>query len=139
MSLPRPIKVESVVVLYDGQCALCQWSVQFILKRDRRGRFRFAAQQSQVGQQLLAQYGGLSGPDSVVLLADGRVWVASAAALRIARELGGVWRVFGVLRLLPRPLRDWVYQWVAQHRYRWFGRREDCLWVLPEWRERFLE
>ena len=127
------------VVLFDGECNLCNRAVQFVLRRDRRARFRFASLQSPAGRRLLA---GIALPtplpDSIVLLEAGRAFLRSGAALRIARGLGWPWRLFAALLLVPRPLRDWAYDVVARHRHRWFGRRSSCMVPTPELRDRFL-
>lgn len=127
------------IILFDGVCNLCNASVQWVLRRDRRAVFRFAALQSEPGQQLLRQFGLDSGRfETVVLVAEGRVFVRSEAALEIARRLGGGWRLAGLLRVFPLFLRDAVYGWVARNRYRWFGKQEICWLPTPALRERFL-
>lgn len=132
--------MNSDLVLFDGVCNLCVSSVQFILRRDRRAYFRFAALQSPVGQHLLRQYAvQLPADESVVLIERGHAYTHSEAALRITRRLGGLWPLLGVLVLVPRPLRDRLYLWVAARRYRWFGRRDACWVASPQARERFLE
>jgi len=131
-------------ILFDGVCNLCNGFVQFVIRHDAAGQFRFAALQSEAGQALLAAHGqpltpaALADPASVVLVADGRVHTHSAAVLRIAGRLGGPWRLAAVGWLLPGPWRDAAYRFVAQHRYRWFGRQESCWLPTPELRERFL-
>jgi predicted DCC family thiol-disulfide oxidoreductase YuxK len=131
-------------ILFDGVCNLCNGFVQFVIRHDATGKFRFAALQSAAGQALLAAHGqqsltsGAAGPDSVVLVAGGRVYTHSAAVLRIAGHLGGIWRVVLVGWLLPRPWRDGLYRYVARHRYRWFGRQESCWLPTPALRARFL-
>jgi predicted DCC family thiol-disulfide oxidoreductase YuxK len=131
---------EPATVLFDGVCNLCNASVQFILKRDPRGAFRFAALQSDAGRRLLAAHrlpeDALS---SVVVVADGRAYTESDAALRIARGLGGAWPALGALRVVPRFVRDAAYRLVARNRYRWFGRRDECMLPTPELRARFLD
>lgn len=127
------------VVLFDGVCNLCNASVQFILRRDPEGRFRFASLQSEAGRELMRARG--MDPDllsSVVLVEGGRAFTRSDAALRIARGLGGGWPLLGALRVVPRPVRDRVYEWVAANRYRWFGKRDSCMLPAPEHRGRFL-
>jgi predicted DCC family thiol-disulfide oxidoreductase YuxK len=134
----------SATILFDGVCNLCNGFVQFVIRHDARGRFRFAALQSEVGQALLAAHGQpttaalLASPDSVVLLEGGQLYSHSAAVLRIARQLDGPWRLAAVGGLLPQRWRDAAYRFVARHRYRWFGRQESCLLPTPELRARFL-
>ncbi|HEX2190955.1 MAG TPA: thiol-disulfide oxidoreductase DCC family protein [Longimicrobiaceae bacterium] len=128
------------VVLFDGVCNLCNASVQFILRRDPAGRFRFASLQSDAGRELLLRH-GLDPDDlfSVVLVEGGRAYTRSDAALRVARGLGGGWRLLAALHVVPRPVRDGVYGLVAARRYRWFGKRDACMLPTPDLRERFLE
>lgn len=129
----------SPIVLFDGVCNLCSGSVQFLLKRDPEGRFRFAPLQSDVGRSLLAEHGlAVDRLSSVVLIEDGRAWQESAAALRIARHLPGPWKLLRFFAIFPRPLRDLVYRWIARNRYRWFGKTESCWLPTPELRSRFL-
>lgn len=127
------------VVLFDGVCNLCNGSVQFIVRHDPAGRFRFASLQSEAGQALLLRH-GMDPADlfSVVLVEGGRAYSRSDAALRIAGGLPGAWKAAGALRAVPRPLRDLVYGWVARNRYRWFGKQDACMIPTPELRARFL-
>jgi predicted DCC family thiol-disulfide oxidoreductase YuxK len=131
-------------ILFDGVCNLCNGFVQFIIRHDAAGKFRFAALQSAAGQALLDAHGqqnltdDAAGPDSVVLVAGGHVYMHSAAVLRIAGYLGGVWRAALVGWLLPRSWRDGLYRYVARHRYQWFGLQESCWLPTPALRERFL-
>ena len=127
------------VVLFDGTCNLCNGAVQFVVRRDPRGRFRFAPLQSAVAQELLAPGGGLAAlPDSIVLVHQGRVRTKSGAALAIARGLRWPWPLLTVFWLVPAPLRDFVYDWIARNRHRWFGRRDACMLPTPALRARFL-
>ena len=112
---------QAPVILFDGVCNLCNNSVQFIIKRDPMGRFRFAALQSAAAESLLKSTGAGPLPDSIVLVRDGRVYTQSGAVLRIARELRGLWPLAYAFIIVPRPLRDWAYRLVARNRYRWFG------------------
>ena len=127
------------VILFDGVCNLCNGFVQFVIRRDRAGRFRFASLQSAEGQALLAAHGlpAPTEPESIVLIENGRAYSHSGAVLRLARHLPG-WRWLAAFRVVPRPLRDAAYRWVARHRYRWFGRQEACLLPTPELKARFL-
>jgi predicted DCC family thiol-disulfide oxidoreductase YuxK len=127
------------IILFDGVCNLCNASVQWVLKRDRAGQFRFAALQSETGQRLLAAHGLTQESFDTVVLADGqRVYTRSDAALEIARRLGSPWSWLAIFKWLPRGFRNGVYDWVARHRYRWFGRQETCLLPRPEWKDRFV-
>ncbi len=131
---------EPPLILFDGVCNLCNASVQFVLRRDPRARFRFAALQSTAGRAALARAGVLGTvPDSIVLVHRGTVRTRSAAALAIARGLRFPWPLLTVLWLVPYPLRDLVYDWIARNRYRWFGKRETCQVPTPALRARFLD
>ena len=128
------------VILFDGECNLCTAAVQFIIRRDPAACFRFAALQSPVGKRLLREY-DLQGLEleTMVLLARGRAYLRSDAALEICHRLSGGWPALSLLRFLPRRLRDLGYRWIAAHRTRWFGRRNSCLLPSPELSRRFLD
>ncbi|RSK23903.1 thiol-disulfide oxidoreductase DCC family protein [Hymenobacter metallilatus] len=130
----------SAIILFDGVCNLCNGFVQFVIRHDAAGRFRFAALQSVAGQALLQRHRLPTPPepDSVVLLMAGQAYTHSAAALGILQHLPG-WRWLARLgQMFPRPLRDAVYRLIARHRYRWFGRQDACWLPTPELRARFL-
>lgn len=129
------------IVLFDGVCNLCNGTVRFIVRRDPQGHFRFAPQQSEAGRELLRKHGlletsGMS--ESIVVLEGGRVYLESDAVLRILYRLGGAWRLVCALWVIPKPLRDRAYRFVAHNRYRFFGRLEQCMTPTPELRRRFL-
>ncbi|MDU0371188.1 thiol-disulfide oxidoreductase DCC family protein [Hymenobacter endophyticus] len=131
----------SATILFDGVCNLCNGFVQFVIRHDAAGRFRFAALQSEAGQALLRhhQLPTPSEPDSVVLLIGGQAYTHSAAALGILHGLGGGWRLMARLgQGVPSGLRDAVYRLIARYRYRWFGRQDACWLPTPELRARFL-
>lgn len=137
---PDPANVPHAVVLFDGVCNLCAGVVRFVARRDPHARFRFASLQSDAARALLASAGAPSPlPDSIVLLEDGRVFVESDAALRIARGLRFPWPLLASLLALPRFVRDPAYRVVARRRYRWFGRKDSCMVPTPELRARFLD
>ena len=128
------------VILFDGVCNLCNGFVQFVIARDPQGRFRFASLQSKAAAALLngqVQSGPL--PDSVLLAEDGRIYTRSTAALRVARGLGFPWNLSYGFVMVPKPLRDAVYDWVARNRYAWFGKRDVCMVPTPDQRARFLD
>ncbi len=129
------------VVLFDGLCHLCSAVVQFAIPRDPRGRLRFAALQSATAERLLAGVPPSAGPipDSFVLIENGRLRVRSAAALHLVRYLKMPWPLLTAFVVVPRPLRDWIYDAVARRRYRWFGTRSACFVPTPEIRDRFLD
>ena len=133
------------VLLYDGGCGFCAANVQFLLRHDRAGRLRFAALQSAFGASIRARHPELSRIDSMVWVEPStareneQVFVRSAAALRAASYLGGIWRVALALALVPRPARDAAYNLMARHRHRLTGFTETCLVPTPEVRARFLD
>ena len=131
--------MKECTVLFDGVCNLCNGTVQFIIKNDTRQLFRFAALQSEKGEALLAMH-GLQQPeiDSVVLIIDDKAWTKSDAALRIARNLGGLWPLCFVAVIIPKRWRDHIYDYIARNRYKWFGKQESCWIPTPELRQRFL-
>ncbi|ELY78385.1 thiol-disulfide oxidoreductase DCC family protein [Natrinema pallidum] len=115
------------IILFDGVCNLCNGFVQFVLPRDTEGQFRFASLQSDIGTELLAEHDlPTDDLESVVLIEGEDCYVKSAAVIRIANRLGGVYRLLGPFRFLPRRLRDGVYDFVAARRYRWFGKKDQC-------------
>ncbi len=128
------------LVLFDGVCNLCTKSVQFIIRHDKKARFRFLSLQSDLGRELY-RASGLD-PDDIqtfALITRGRTLIRSDAAIEIATQFGGVWRLLGMFRILPTGLRDWFYKFVAKRRYKWFGRHESCMIPSPDIRQRFLE
>ena len=130
------------LILFDGVCNLCNGFVQFVIRHDPAGCFQFAALQSEAGRAVLLAHGldanaVAAEPESVLLELDGQLHSHSDAVLRIARELGGPWRLLLAGRLLPRAWRDAAYRFVARHRYRWFGRQESCWLPTPELKARF--
>ena len=127
------------VVLFDGVCNLCNASVQFVMPRDPAGYFQFAALGSEPANRLLRgiHVEGVL-PDTVVLIEDGRLFTRSDAALRIARRLTFPWPLLWAFVVVPRGVRDVVYDLVARHRYRWFGKRESCMIPAPGYVARFL-
>lgn len=127
------------VLLFDGECNLCNKSVQWVLKRDAAGAFRFASLQSEVGQALLERHGlSTLSYDSVVLVDEHKAFTHSDAVLELLRRLGGFWAVFSVLTAFPKSVRDPLYNFIARNRYRWFGRTDQCLLPEPGWKSRFL-
>jgi predicted DCC family thiol-disulfide oxidoreductase YuxK len=128
-----------MVIVFDGVCNLCNRWVRFLLPRDRSGVFRFAHCQSEYGGAVLDRLGESRDDPSTVVLIDGdKVHLRSTAVLRALAALGGVWRGMLLLLIIPRPLRDTIYSFIACRRYRWFGRTEQCAVPEPGWQERFL-
>lgn len=140
---PRRRSGARQLVLYDGECGLCDRSVQVLLDRDRAGVLTYAPLQGETARALLARHRLPTELQTVVFVRDEgtgeeRAFTRSAAAIEILRALGGAWRLAAAFRLVPRPLRDVLYHWVANHRYGWFGRVDACRLPAPELRARFL-
>lgn len=127
------------VVLFDGVCNFCNATVRFIIDRDSKEHFNFTSIQSDIGQQLLQQYNAPSDLSTIVLIEVGKVYTRSSAALRIARYLHFPWKLFSVFIIIPKPLRDVVYNVIAARRYAWFGKQESCTLPAPSIRARFLD
>jgi predicted DCC family thiol-disulfide oxidoreductase YuxK len=131
------------VVLFDGVCNLCSATVQFVIKRDPRARFRFGALQSPEGAALLTRAMGRTltaadPPDSLLLIEDDRLYARSSAVLRIVRKLRFPWPLLYACAIVPRAIRDSVYDLIARRRYRWFGRQGVCMVPTAELRSRFI-
>lgn len=127
------------IVLFDGDCNFCDASVQFIIKRDPASHFYFASLQSEKGLQIKQQFGIAEDEDSMMLIEKNKAYTKSSAALHIAKKLDGLWHLFFLFILIPRPIRDGLYQYVAKNRYKWFGKKDNaCALPSPEMRKRFL-
>lgn len=128
------------ILLFDGVCNLCNGAVQFVIKRDKKGLFKYAALQSQAGQALLTKYNLPSNQfNSFVYISEKGCFTKSSAALTIAKELGGVWLLFYGFIVVPKFIRDFVYDTIAKNRYKWFGRTETCMVPTAELQSRFLD
>jgi predicted DCC family thiol-disulfide oxidoreductase YuxK len=128
-----------VIVLFDGICHLCQGAVKFIIKRDPDGIFHYASLQSEIGRKLMERSGLSEIPSgTMVLLENDNYYIRSTAALRIAKLLRFPWALMYGFIVIPRFVRDGIYNVVAANRYRWFGRDEVCYIPKKEWSGRFL-
>ncbi|WP_423802291.1 thiol-disulfide oxidoreductase DCC family protein [Neobacillus sp. SAB-20_R2A] len=127
------------IILYDGVCNLCNKSVQFIIKRDSAGQFKFASQQGAAGQNLLKKFTLPPKMNSFVLIENEKIYLESTAVLKVCKDLSGAWRLLAVLFVIPRPIRDRLYKTIARNRYKWFGKTESCMLPKPEWKNRFLD
>jgi predicted DCC family thiol-disulfide oxidoreductase YuxK len=135
-----PDTSEHPILVFDGVCVLCNRSVQFVLRHDSAQRFRFATVQSTAGHELMRTHGfDPEAPASVLLLEGNQLFTESAAILRVLSSFSLPWRIVArLLRAVPPPLRDRAYRYVAQRRYRWFGRKEICMLPDPRDAGRFL-
>lgn len=126
------------IILFDGECNFCDASVQFIIKRDPKGYFQFAAQQSDIGVTLRTKYAVADTLDSILVIDQHKVYNSSDAALHISKHLNGLWSLLYVLKIIPKPIRNVVYKFIAKNRYAWFGKKDSCMIPAPEIRNRFL-
>ena len=118
---------DHALVLFDGICNFCSGSVLFIIRRDPKGYFRFAALQTESGIMLMKKHNiNLTKTDSIILIENNKVYYRSSAALRIARKLKGGWKLFYAAMIIPPFIRNFFYDLVARNRYRWFGKRDHC-------------
>lgn len=127
------------VVLFDGVCNLCNSSVQFLIRKDKQIRLRFASLQSDFGQTILQKFNlPQNNFSSFVLLEGEKIYLRSSAALRVAYYLGGFWKIFQIFWLVPPFIRNAIYDFIAKNRYKWFGKKAECMMPSPELKERFL-
>ena len=128
------------ILLFDGDCSLCNAAVDFVLKRNTKKKLLLASIQGTAGQRVLKMYQlPPSYLDTLVLVEQGKVYLGSTAALRVARLLGGGWPLFYALIIIPKGLRDRIYQWIGKNRYKWFGRRASCRMPTASERAHFLK
>ena len=128
------------VVLFDGVCNLCNGSVLFVIKRDPQAIFRFAALQGSFARELLVKHS--MDPDALysIILVDGSmVYRRSRAALEVVKRLRGLWPLLYIFIIVPPFLRDGIYDWVVSNRYKWFGKKDQCMIPTPELKARFIE
>lgn len=128
------------LILFDGVCNLCNGAVQFIIKRDRKDIFRYAALQSPLGEQFVAaRQIDTSKVDSIILIEPGVAYYTKAmAALKIGQALGGGWKLLALLEWIPTVISNAVYNIIAKNRYRWFGKKEACMVPTAELKAKFL-
>ena len=127
------------IILFDGVCNLCNGAVNFVIKRDPGNVFKFAPLQEKQGALLLKTHAiDIQKLDSIVLIENGNVYTKSSAALRIARKMSNLWPLFFVLLIIPSFIRDGVYDFIAKNRYKWFGKKEQCMIPTLGLKEKFL-
>lgn len=134
--LPEP----QHIILFDGICNLCNSSVQFVIRHDKKEQFKFASLQSVAGQSLLHKGNFATKKlDSFVLISEGQYFTQSTAALKVLKILGGRWAALYVFILVPAFIRNAVYNFISKNRYRWFGKREECMLPSLQLKKRFLD
>lgn len=135
-----PINNQNPIILFDGICNLCNASVRFILKHDKKKQFLLASLQSDAAKNILLQYKYKNNDlNSIIVIDKNKVHKKSAAILIILEHLGMPWRIFIIMKVLPESWRDALYDFVAERRYKWFGKKDTCLIMLPEYKNRFIQ
>ncbi len=129
------------IILFDGVCNLCNSSVQFIIKNDKKDNFRFATLQGEIGQKFISERNiDQQKTDSIILIEPGiAYYTKSSAALKIGKCFGGAWKLLWVFEQLPVSIRDFVYDYIAKNRYKWFGQKNECMIPTPELKSKFLD
>lgn len=135
-NLPQDKKI----ILFDGVCNLCDSSIQFIIKHDKKDLFRFVALQSEIGMEIIKHIGvDTSKIDSILLYEPDKAYYYKAeAALKIAKELGGIYTAISWFGILPKFLTNSVYDYIAKNRYKWYGKKDACMIPTPELKAKFL-
>jgi len=136
MELPKDKKI----ILFDGVCNLCNSTVQFLIKHDKKDVFRFVALQSDLGQKITAYIGiDTSKVDSIIVYEPGKAYFYKAeAALEIASAIGGIYSLLEVFKAVPKSISNAVYDYIARNRYKWYGKKEACMLPTPEIKAKFL-
>lgn len=128
------------IVLFDGVCNLCESSVQTIINKDPKGQFLFASLQSDVGQALLKKFNrSTQDLDTVILVEGNKHYTKSSAVLRITKRFKGAWPLMYGFWIVPKFLRDMVYSFIARNRYKWYGKKDQCMMPTLELKARFLD
>lgn len=130
--------MEHPVVFFDGVCNLCSGSVQWVIRHDPGAIFKFTSLQGEYAKKMITDE-KLKKVDSVILLENGRFYSRSTAILRIARRLGFPASILYVLIIVPAFIRNWVYDFIARHRYKWYGKMEACWLPTPDLKKRFID
>lgn len=131
--------MENGIIIFDGVCNFCNSSVNFIMERDTHNYFKFTANQHEAGKKILSDNGvNVEDVSTVFLYKNGKLYKKSTAALHIARALRFPWFLFYAFILIPSPIRDIVYDFIARNRYKWFGKKETCRMPSPAERTKFL-
>ncbi len=134
------IPVGKKIILFDGVCNLCNSSVQFVIRHDKRHQFIFGSFQGNAGQEFLQRFNLPSGNfNSFMLLDDEKLYTESTAALKVCKHLGGIWSLLYGFIIVPKFIRDGIYRIIAKNRYKWFGKEETCWVPTKALKEKFLD
>lgn len=134
------LPVNKKIILFDGVCNLCDASIQFIIKHDKKDIFRFVAIQSELGQRIIKHIGiNTTETDSIILYLPGVAYYYKAeAALKIAKDLNGIYSFLSLFNVFPNSISNMVYDYIAKNRYKWYGKKEQCMIPTPELKSKFL-
>ena len=137
----KELDPHNYLILFDGVCNLCNTSIQYVIKHDKNDRFRFAPLQSDIGKKIIEKYNlDTEKTDSILLYSESKgLKIKSTAALHIAKHLGFPRNLLSIFLIVPAFIRNWVYDYIAKNRYKWYGKKEECMIPTPELRSKFLE
>lgn len=128
------------IIIFDGYCNLCSGLVQFLIKRDTNDYFRFTSLQSNSSKQIFITYQiPINYNESIILLIEKKVYLKSDAVLEIASKLGGIWSLFKVFRIIPKNIRDFLYDLIAKYRYQVFGKKQHCMVFSENYKSKFID
>jgi len=131
--------IQQPVIFFDGVCNLCNASVQFVIAHDKKDQFKFTALQGDYAKEMLPKFNvDLEKLNTILLLEDGKLYTKSSAALRVARKLNGLIPLLYAFLIVPKSIRDWVYDIIAKNRYQWWGRQESCWVPTPNLKSKFI-
>jgi len=134
-----PIIPLDKIILFDGVCNLCSASVRFVIKRDSKKIFRFASLQSEFAKKIILANNISDSIRTIVLLKGNKTYLRSDAALEISKDLNGLWPLLYFFKIIPQFVRDAVYNFISQHRYKWFGKTDECWLPTPDLSARFVD
>lgn len=133
-------KDQNSIILFDGICNLCNSSVKFVIKRDKKKQFIFASLQSDAAENILLHHKYKKiGLNSIILIHQDNLYEKSSAVLNILSAMGMPWRLLAIFKILPLSWRDSLYDYIAKNRYKWFGKKDKCIMMLPTHKNRFIQ
>lgn len=135
------LPIDKKIILFDGVCNLCNSSVQFVIRHDKRDIFRFVSLQSELGQKILNHIGisRLQTDSTILYVPEKGHYIKSDVAFKILKDINGIYKLLLIFSILPKKLLDIIYDYVAKNRYKWFGQKESCMIPTPELKSKFLE
>jgi len=127
------------IILFDGVCNFCNSAVNFVIKRDKTSTLKFATLQSEIAHKILSENkADASGLNTFVFIENNKIYTRSTAVLRVCRYLNGLWPLMYGFIIVPKFIRDVIYNWISKNRYQWFGKKEKCMIPTADARARFL-